>query len=115
MTAMFQPNLLKGRVALVTGGGTGICRGIALAFAAHGCDVAIASRKSEHLEPTAAELRGMGVRAVAKAADVRSPDAVGEMIAAVVAELGRLDILAISSAWPRISRPTVSGPWSTST
>ena len=58
----FQSDLLKGRVALVTGGGTGICRGIALAFAAHGCDVAITSRKAEHLEPTVAELRGTGRR-----------------------------------------------------
>ena len=55
---MYQLDLLKNKVALITGGGTGICRGIALAFAAHGCDVAITSRKIEHLEPTAAELRG---------------------------------------------------------
>src|SRR4051812_6425009 len=68
---MFSVDLLKGRVALVTGGGTGICRGIAHAFASHGCDVAITSRKIEHLEPTAVELRGRGVRAVAHPADVR--------------------------------------------
>src|SRR6266478_6513740 len=37
---LFVSDLLKGRAALVTGGGTGICRGIALSFAAHGCDVA---------------------------------------------------------------------------
>jgi len=80
---VFQRDLLKGRVALVTGGGTGICRGIALAFAAHGCDVAITSRKIEHLEPTAAELRALGVRAVAKAADVRDPAAVNDAMAAV--------------------------------
>src|SRR5258706_10492546 len=90
---MYQADLLKNRVALITGGGTGICRGIALAFAAHGCDVAITSRKIEHLEPTAAEIRALGVRAVAKAADVRDPAAVNEMMAAVVGELGRLDIL----------------------
>ena len=60
----FHADLLKGHAALVTGGGTGICRGIALAFAAHGCDVAIVSRKMEHLEPTLAELRGHGVRAL---------------------------------------------------
>ena len=52
----FVPDLLKGRVALVTGGGTGICRGIALALASAGCDVAIASRSLEHLAPTAAEI-----------------------------------------------------------
>jgi 2,4-dienoyl-CoA reductase [(3E)-enoyl-CoA-producing], peroxisomal len=93
MTHTFDPNLLKDRVALVTGGGTGICRGIALAFARHGCHVAITSRKMEHLEPTVEELRGIGVRALARAADVRDPVGVGETVAAAVAELGRLDIL----------------------
>lgn len=95
---MYTPDLLKGRVALVTGGGTGICRGIAHAFAAHGCDVAITSRNHEHLEPTAAELRERGVRAVAHAADVRDPEAVNAMMAAVVAQLGRLDILVNGAA-----------------
>src|SRR5437870_3429200 len=95
---MFQPDLLKDRVALVTGGGTGICRGIALAFAAHGCDVAITSRKIEHLEPTAAEIRALGVRGVARPADVRDPSAVNEMMASVVGELGRLDILVNGAA-----------------
>ena len=90
---MFQPNLLKDRVALITGGGTGICRGIALAFAQHGCDVAITSRKLEHLEPTRDELRALGVRAVAKVADVRDPAAVNDAVAGVVSELGRLDIV----------------------
>jgi 2,4-dienoyl-CoA reductase [(3E)-enoyl-CoA-producing], peroxisomal len=93
MTHTFDPDLLKDRVALITGGGTGICRGIALAFARHGCHVAITSRKMEHLEPTVEELRGIGVRALARAADVRDPAAVGETVAAAVAELGRLDIL----------------------
>jgi 2,4-dienoyl-CoA reductase [(3E)-enoyl-CoA-producing], peroxisomal len=93
MTRTFDPELLKGRVALITGGGTGICRGIALAFAEHGCDVAITSRKIEHLEPTVEELRATGVRAVGRAADVRDPAAVNEVVAAVVADLGQLDIL----------------------
>jgi peroxisomal 2,4-dienoyl-CoA reductase len=94
----FQPDLLKGRVALITGGGTGICRGIALAFAAHGCDVAITSRKAEHLEPTVAELRATGRRALGKAADVRDPVAVNDVVSATVAELGRLDILVNGAA-----------------
>src|SRR5262245_49257189 len=95
---MFQSDLLKGRAALVTGGGTGICRGIALAFAAHGCDVAITSRSIAHLEPTADELRARGVRALAKAADVRDPAAVRDMMTAVVGELGRLDIVVNGAA-----------------
>jgi 2,4-dienoyl-CoA reductase [(3E)-enoyl-CoA-producing], peroxisomal len=93
MTRTFDTELLKGRVALITGGGTGICRGIALAFAQHGCEVAITSRRMEHLEPTVAELRGHGVRAIARAADVRDPAAVGETIAVVIGEFGGLDIL----------------------
>jgi 2,4-dienoyl-CoA reductase [(3E)-enoyl-CoA-producing], peroxisomal len=95
---MFKADLLAGRVALITGGGTGICRGIALAFAAHGCDVAITSRKIEHLEPTAAELRAAGRRALAKAADVRDPAAVADVVNATVSELGRLDILVNGAA-----------------
>jgi len=95
---MFTSDLLKGRAALVTGGGTGICRGIALAFAAHGCDVAITSRKIEHLEPTAGEIRTRGVRAVASAADVREPAAVDAMVDTVVNELGRIDILVNGAA-----------------
>lgn len=90
---MFARSLLENKVALITGGGTGICRGIALAFAAHGCHVAITSRKMDHLEPTRDELRAKGVRAMAKAADVRDAAAVADMVAAVAAELGGIDIL----------------------
>jgi len=93
MARTFDAGLLAGLAALITGGGTGICRGIALAFAAHGCDVAITSRKIEHLEPTLEELRAAGVRALARAADVRDPAAVADVVAATAAELGRLDIL----------------------
>jgi peroxisomal 2,4-dienoyl-CoA reductase len=98
MTSVFTPDVLKGRVALITGGGTGICRGIALAFAAHGCDVAIASRKIEHLEPTVAELRALGVRAMAAVADVRDAAAVNEAVTSVAATLGAVDILVNGAA-----------------
>jgi peroxisomal 2,4-dienoyl-CoA reductase len=91
--SVFASNLLEGKVALITGGGTGICRGIALAFAEHGCDVAITSRKAEHLEPTADEIRRRGVRAVAAAADVRDPAGVEHALSACVSALGGLDIL----------------------
>lgn len=98
LSTFFSPNLLKDRVALITGGGTGICRGIALAFAAHGCDVAITSRKAEHLEATVADLRAAGRRALARPADVRDPAAVNDVVSATVGELGRLDILVNGAA-----------------
>jgi 2,4-dienoyl-CoA reductase [(3E)-enoyl-CoA-producing], peroxisomal len=100
----FHTDLLRDRAALITGGGTGICRGIALAFAAHGCDVAIASRRMEHLEPALAELRATGRRAVAAAADVRDPAAVDRAIAAAIGGLGRLDILVNGAAGNFICR-----------
>ena len=52
----FAPDLLSGRAALITGGGSGIGRGIALAFARLGCSVAISSRRSDHLDSTALEI-----------------------------------------------------------
>jgi peroxisomal 2,4-dienoyl-CoA reductase len=95
---MFTPTLLQGRAALITGGGTGICRGIALAFARHGCDVAIASRRREHLEPTVAELAACGVRAVALPADVRDAPAIGAAVDEAARAFGRLDILVNGAA-----------------
>ena len=89
----FQSELLKGRVALVTGGGTGICRGIALALARYGCDVAIVSRRREHLEPAAEEIAASGVRALALPADVRDAGAVTAAVDQTVANLGGLDIV----------------------
>ena len=94
----FQSNLLSGRTALITGGGTGICRGIALALAAPGCDVAIVSRSAEHLAPTADEIRATGRRAVAVPADVRDPAAVEAAVTRIVEELGGLDILVNGAA-----------------
>ena len=95
---MFTRDLLAGRAAFVTGGGTGICRGIALALAAHGCDVAIMSRRAEHLEPTAREIEHLGVRAFAAPADVRDPAAVQRGVADAAEAFGRLDILVNGAA-----------------
>ena len=94
----FSDDLLRGRAALVTGGGTGICRGIALAFAAHGADVAISSRKAEHLEPTAREIEANGARALSIAADVREPSALAAAVAATVEAFGHLDTVVNGAA-----------------
>jgi peroxisomal 2,4-dienoyl-CoA reductase len=95
---VFSDALLKGRAALVTGGGTGICRGIALALARAGCDVAITSRREEHLLPTVEELRHTGVRSLAAAGDVRKPADVDAVMAKTADAFGRLDILVNGAA-----------------
>jgi 3-oxoacyl-[acyl-carrier protein] reductase len=80
-------------VALVTGGGTGIGLGIASSLAAAGADVAIASRKPEHLGPAADQLRAAGVKVSAVEANVREPESVARMVDQVARAHGRLDIL----------------------
>lgn len=95
---VFQPDLLKGQTALITGGGTGICRGIALSLARHGCSVAITSRSAEHLEPTVEELRALGVPAVSVAGDVRDPEAADRAVQQTVELGGGLDILVNGAA-----------------
>jgi 3-hydroxybutyrate dehydrogenase len=91
--AIFRPDLLSGRVALVTGGGTGIGFGIASCLAAAGATVAIASRKPEHLESAATQLRESGARVSTVETNVREPEGVARMISHVTDEHGRLDIL----------------------
>lgn len=91
---MFRDGALAGHVALITGGGTGICRGIAAAYARLGADVAIVSRKQDVLEATAAEIEQATGRAVlAVAADVREPDAIGRAVRATAERFGKLDTL----------------------
>jgi peroxisomal 2,4-dienoyl-CoA reductase len=95
---VFQPDILRGQVALVTGGGTGIGFGIATSLAAAGADVAIASRKPEHLEPAAEQLRTLGGKVSAVAVNVREPESVAQMVQQVSQRHGRLDILVNNAA-----------------
>lgn len=94
----FSPGLLRGRSALVTGGGTGICRGIALAFASLGCQVAIVSRSEEHLAGTVREIESFGVQALAVPADVRRPEQVDAAVARIAHTFGQLDIVVNGAA-----------------
>ncbi len=92
-TDVFAEDMFNGSVALVTGGGTGIGRSIALGFARHGADVAIASREIDHLEPVAEEIREHGAQACATTVDVREYDEVDTMVETVIEELGGVDVL----------------------
>jgi NAD(P)-dependent dehydrogenase (short-subunit alcohol dehydrogenase family) len=84
---------LTGRVAIITGGGTGIGRGAATVLADHGADVVLAARRTGPLESTAAEIEARGRRVFTVPTDVTDPDACQHLVDATVAELGRVDIL----------------------
>src|SRR5262245_1864796 len=90
---VFRDDVLAGHVALITGGGTGICRGIAQAYARLGARVCIVSRKADVLDKTAAEI---GAHAVA--ADVRDPDAIARAVASTIDKFGKLDTLVNGAA-----------------
>lgn len=98
MIDVFRPDLLAGKVALVTGGGTGLGYAMAEHFARHGADVVIASRRAEHVEPAAESLRAHGTRIRATTVDVRDPQEVERLMAFTTAELGRLDVLVNNAA-----------------
>ncbi len=84
---------LDGHVALVTGGSRGIGRGIALALAEAGADVAVAARTQEDLDRVAEEIRARGRNAFTVSCNVASESARQELVDACVADLGGLSIL----------------------
>ncbi len=84
---------LSGKTAFITGGGTGIGRACALAFAAEGAQVAIAGRRKEPLDTVAREIEAAGGRSSAIQCDVVDPAAVQTAIGAVAREFGRLSII----------------------
>jgi peroxisomal 2,4-dienoyl-CoA reductase len=116
---IFADEILKGHVAFVTGGGTGITGGVARALAEAGANVALVSRRMEHLEPAANAInearsvaRGtsptvregsqtrtdISGEAIAIAADVRNPEEVEKAIAATVERFGKVDIIVNGAA-----------------
>ena len=88
-----SPFSLEGKTAIVTGGGTGIGKSIAIEFARAGADVAICSRKLEHLEPVVKAIQDLGRRAFAEEVDVRAEEQVKGMVERAVKEFGRLDVM----------------------
>ena len=93
---------LHGRTALITGGGTGMGRTIALRFAAEGANLAVSYSKSQAgAEEVVRQAQQQGVQAVAIKADVRRDDECRRLVAEAVKALGRIDTLVACAGWTR--------------
>jgi peroxisomal 2,4-dienoyl-CoA reductase len=98
MDKIFADDILQGKVAFVTGGGTGITGGVARAFAEHGAKLAIVSRKEENLIPMQQFIQENGGECFAVAADVREFEAVQDAVAKTVEHYGMIDIVVNGAA-----------------
>ena len=101
----FAPDLFSHRVVLVTGGGRGIGREIALAFARLGADVVIASRNPENLTPTAADIEALGRQCLAVPTNVRDPAQVDALVERALERFGQIDFLVNNAGGQFPARP----------
>ena len=94
----FSPTALKDKVAIITGGGTGIGKGIALEMARVGANVVVAARNLERLERAAEEIQVLGRRSMAIQCDVRDTDQIANVVDKTFQEFGKIDILVNNAA-----------------
>lgn len=94
----FKDNILKGKVALITGGATGIGKQIAYTLGNHGASICIASRNAERLEQSCAELQDKGIQCTWQRCDVREPEQVEGIIDQVIDQHKSLDIIINNAA-----------------
>jgi NAD(P)-dependent dehydrogenase (short-subunit alcohol dehydrogenase family) len=104
----------EGKKALVTGGGRGIGRAIALAFARQGADVAIAARSRDELDAVAGEIRALGRKTSVHVVDMGDTRKATEMVDAAAKQLGGLDVL-VNNAGGILDVPGSIGPLSETT
>ena len=98
MAQVFNKDILEGKVAFVTGGGTGITGGVARAFAEHGAKLAIISRKEENLAAMKETVEGLAGECFTVAADVRDYEAVEKAVARTAEHYGQIDIVVNGAA-----------------
>jgi len=96
---------LEGKIAVVTGGGRGIGKSIALVFAGEGADVVIAARTEADLKKTAAEIEAMGRKCLAIVTDQAVPEQIRNMVDRTLEKFGRVDVLVNNAG---IGGPSIS-------
>src|SRR5277367_2398452 len=107
---MFQSDLLNGRTILITGGGTGLGRAMALRFAELGANLFLAGRREGPLKETVSDIQAQGARAAYACADIRDFAAVEAMVAAAEKEFGAVDTLINNAAGNFIARTEKLSP-----
>src|SRR5712664_965841 len=95
---MFRDRIFEGRVAVITGGGTGLGRSFALRFSELGAKLVLASRDAGHLNPTRDEICSLGGAAIAVTTDVRIPEQVEALMKTAHETYGSIDILINNAA-----------------
>ncbi len=100
---------VEGKVAIVTGGGRGIGKSIALTLAEGGADVIVAARTAKQIEETADEIRQLGRKALAVPTDITKADDVKRVVKETVSQFGKIDIL-VNNAGIDILKPIAFVP-----
>ena len=101
---MFEIDLLKGKTIIITGGGTGLGKSMAVRFAELGANLVLTSRRQDVLDETSAEIKqATGAKILAMAADIRSPEQVADMVAQSISRFKKIDGLLNNAAGNFIS------------
>lgn len=122
---MLPEKALEGKVAIVTGGATGLGKAMAVEFARLGANIVIASRNQENLDQAVKEIQEYGTNAKSAQVDVRDPAQVEEMVSMAVSEFGQIDILVNNAAgnflveaiemsinaWNAVINTVLNGTW----
>jgi len=95
---MFSPSVLKDKVILVTGGGTGIGRAMCEKFASLGASISILGRRPEVLEKAVDDMKNLGYNAFSVKCDVRSPIEISAAVDKIIDHFGRIDVLVNNAA-----------------